>query len=570
MAYAPRPDGLNDVVLDDGTRVPSSLSVDQLRAMGHAPIPMPQGNPFGGLPPNAVAGPGGNPDETLIANTFQAQQAPQQSGPFPGGRLAIAPGTQLIEQPTPTGKPRPDFASGVQQIQAEAPQANPQAAPARRELVPLSGGGPQQGSPYTYAPPGQGRAVKLKGGDVRASFVRQPGEEVGDDVKSDLLNNDPEQADLNAVENYDEREQQRIDVTKQLQSQQQQVDQATARRSQIDQMLQQKQQLIDQRDAEAERLTPQTAREVWEDKPALARVFAGLAMVLGGALQGLQGRATNPGLDMINQSIRDEVNDQRARYEAALKKGQTVRNDYSQALTLYGTPEAASLDLEMRRNALAAKLIQNQGESITNRDRQQAAFQTADQMRQQRAELKLKLNDLEKGKILQENWVNVPDRYATVGGAPKIPKEARERLVRMPDGNYGFVRASEARDKVQGKLTAGADILNGLQKLKSLSDTANLHTDLKARAEYEAIAADTLPLVNVAAGQGAISKGDQDNVEKLLGSPGAVLTDNGARLEQAIRAQQSRLNSTIRDNVHADPDALYPYTSARPQTKSDE
>src|SRR6202012_1583974 len=112
----------------------------------------------------------------------------------------------------------------------------------------------------------------------------------------------------------------------------------------------------------------------------------------------------------------------------------------------------------------------------------------------------------------------------------KLPKHARERLVRLPDGNYGFVRAPDSRDKVQGKLTAGADILNGLQKLKNLAGTANLKTDLRARSEYNAIAADTLPLVNVAAGWGAVSEGDRKNVEQLLGSPDAILQDNGAAL----------------------------------------
>lgn len=566
MAYAPRPDGLNDVILDDGTRVPTGLPAAQLEAMGHSPLA-----PMGAPPPGPVAfaGPGAS-DLSAINNAIQQQTAPQPLppvGPPPPPQAQNAPGS-IIPQgatlgaipDTPGVRPLPTFDAFRSQAEKAVPTST--VPNARRDLVPLGFGQGGGGLQPSYAP--QGRTVKLKGGDVRASFVRQPGIEVGQDVRNDLTNTDPENLDINATQDYDDREQARLDRAKLLQDQQQQIDHAAARRAQVDQMIAQKQQVVADRDRELDRLTPQSAREVFQSQPAIAQVLAGISIALSG-----YGRADNPGLKMVQDSINGEVAAQRARYEAAAGKGAAARNDYAQALQIYGTPEAAALDLEMRHNAAAEAIVRNQAQQIENRDSQQAAFQMADQLRAQRAQTKLQLDELEKGKVLQENWVNVPDRYVQVGGPPHLKPAERERLVRMPGGGYAFARSSEDARKVQGSLTGAGDVLQGLQKLRSLADDNTL-TDMQKRAQYKAISTDLAPIISVQKGQGAMSDDEVKRMTALLGDPDAVIQDRGATLDEAIRAQQGRINSQVRDYLHRDPDANYPVTAGRPSVRSDQ
>lgn len=570
MAYAPRPDGLNDVILDDGTRVPSGLPAAQLEAMGHSPI-APMGAPP--LGPAAFAGPGAS-DLSAINNAIQQQSAPQSLppvGPPPPPQTLNAPGS-IIPQgatlgaipDTPGVRSLPPFDAFRAQAEKSVPSST--VPNAQRDLVPLGAGGQGGGLQPSYMP--QGRTVKLKGGDIRASFARQPGIEVGQDVKNDLTNNDPENLDINATQDYDDREQARLDRAKLLQDQQQQVDHAAARRAQVDQMIAQKQQVIADRDRELDRLTPQSAREVFEDRSGFAKALSAISIALGGYLQGRNG-GENMGLKMLNDSIHDEVAAQRARYDEAAGKGREARNDYAQALQIYGTPEAAALDLEMRHNAAAEAVVRNQAQQIENRDSQQAAFQMADQLRAQRAQTKLQLDELEKGKVLQENWVNVPDRYVQMGGPPHLKSDQRERLVRMPGGGYAFARSAEDARKVQGSLTGAGDVLQGLQKLRSLADDNTL-TDMQKRAQYKAISTDLAPIISVQKGQGAMSDDEVKRMTALLGDPDAVIQDRGATLDEAIRAQQGRIGSQVRDYLHRDPDANYPVTAGRPNVRSDQ
>ena len=568
MAYSPRPDGLNDLILDDGTRVASPLPIAQLEEMGHRPIPpMPQGP---GLDPNATA----EFDAAHIQGMLNAPQQPMQQpgyGPPPPPSALDAPGGFKVvgEMPTPDGKPRPSFEAGVRQFQAEAPQTVKSEAP-KRNLVPLGGAqGQQQTGIPGYAPQ---RVQKIKGGDVRASFTRVPGQEVPNDVKDDALNNDAEDLELSADSIATQREELRQKRESQILEQQKMLDRQQVQRQHTDQQIAGKQSMIDQRDREIEKLRPQSVQDVIDDRGFLGRIGAALIMAVGGYQQGLMGGGPNQGYQMVRESIMDEVASQRSAYEDALERGETARNDYAKAIAMYGTPEAASLDMEMRRIGIAEKVLENRAGKIQDQEYLQQANQVANQLRAQRADTKMKLLELEKGKVLQENWQYVPDRYVGTGGPPKVKKEDGERLVRMPDGTYKFARDATQARKLQDVVKANNRLSTLSGRLRALTDTVGKREPTAGeRAAAETIKSEMMFTYKDASQAGALDKGLQDAMEGYFGKATDVfrIQDIPRKLEEVKRIADSKVHEVDRYDLHPSPDYA-PGSPMRPPGESDE
>jgi hypothetical protein len=568
MAYAPRPDGLNDLILDDGTRIASPLPIAQLEEMGHRPIePMPQGP---GLDPNATA----EFDAAHIQGMLNAPQQPmQQPGygpPPPPSALDASGGYKIVgEMPSVNGKERPQFQAGIQQLQAEAPQTQKSTAP-KRNLVPLGGAG--------YAQPGAGvpgyapqRVTKIKGGDMRASFTRVPGQEVPQDVKDDALNEDAEDVELSADVIATQREELRMKRESQLLEQQKMLDRQQAQRQHVDQQIAGKQSLIDQRDREIEKTRPQSVQDVIDDRGFLGRIGAALIMAVGGYNAGLTG-GPNQGYQMVRESIMDEVASQRAAYEDAKERGETARNDYARAISMYGTPEAASLDMEMRRIGVAEKVLENRASKIQDQEYLQQAGQVANQLRAQRAETKMKLLELEKGKVVQENWQYVPDRYVGSGGPPKVKKEDGERLVRMPDGTYKFARDATQARKLQDVVKANDRLSTLAGRLKSLTDTVGKREPTAAeRAAGDTIKSEMMFTYKDASQAGALDKGLQDAMEGYFGKATDMfrIEDVPRKLDEVKRIADSKVREVDRYDLHPTPDYA-PGSAMRPPGESDE
>lgn len=542
MAYQPRPDGLNDLILDDGTRVVSPLPAGQLEELGHQPLVMPQAT---GLDPNALALNTGY--EGVIQNALQAP-GPQQAPPSrldAGGGILNQPGLRVVgDAPTPSGKPRPAFEAGVAQIQAEAPQT--QAQP-KRHLVPI-GAAAMQGM---QAPPPQQRVTKIKGGDMRASFTRVPGQEVPDDVKADAINSDAEDAELTADAIVAQREELRMKREQQLLEQRAALDRENERRRQVDERIAAKQGIVDQRDREIERLRPQSASEVLEDRGMLGRLGAALTMAVAGYNAGLNGSTQNAGYQMLRDSIMDEVNGQRAAYEDAKESGQLARNDYAQALAIYGTPEAAALDMEMRRLGVAEKMLENRASKIQDQEYLQQANQVASQLRAQRAETKLKLQELERGRVTQENWQNVPDRYITTGGAPKVKNP--EVLVRLPNGQYMQARGGTEARKAQEVIKSNARLNQLAGRLKGLTDTVGKREPTAAeRAAAATIKSEMMFTYKDASQAGALDKGLIEAMDGYFGNATDMfrIQDVGRKLDEVSRIAQGKVHDTVRYDLH--------------------
>jgi hypothetical protein len=265
----------------------------------------------------------------------------------------------------------------------------------------------------------------------------------------------------------------------------------------------------------------------------------------------------------INDAIRQDIDDQRARYEDAKQRRLDASNDYAKALQLYGTPEAADLDMQMRRLALVEKQIAARGEQIGTQEYLQAANAMATELRQQRAQTRQRLQELEQGKILQENWVNVPDRYVGTGpGRPKKP----DNMVRLPSGQYMYARDSVSARKAQEKVIANARLAELSQRMHQLTDTVGKRAPTaEERAQAETIKSEMMFTYKDASQAGALDKGLQDAMGDYLGRAEDVfqVKDNAAKLREVGRIAQRKVLETIEYELH--PDENYsPSISPRP------
>src|SRR6187399_1844711 len=444
--YSPRPDGLVNVTTDSGRVLPMAEAQAQaggatlappMPAPFAAPGPPPVANPYSAIGPNAVAGPGGGSDEAAIAAAManpQAPAPPQPASPFVNSQLSLAPGTRLEAPPLPSGKPRPDFAAGVQQLQAEAPQVNPEAdlqGADPRNLTRIDPRSADQGlSPQAQffgSAQGPGRVVQTsKGGDIRASFVRKPGEELAPGVKeyADSLNpqelaSKRESLITNAAIAHDNATASMLDATRQAESE------LEAQRAQVAQnraALQQKLDIVDRREREAADATPQTRREVLQSRGALAGVLSGLSIALGGRVQGLRG-GENTGLKIVNDAIESEISSRRAKWEASKDKIGMARSDFGQAMQLYGDPNMAEADMRMRALTLAANMANGYKVQGENQEWLANQQQVSQQLAAQAAGEKQKWKTLADGQVLQENYVYKPPTYGQIGGVQRLTKE---------------------------------------------------------------------------------------------------------------------------------------------------
>lgn len=562
--YTPRPDGLVNVALDDGRMLP--MQEQHAQAAGILPMPSAQAaiggpNPYGGLPPDAVAGPGGgNPDADAI-NAAMAQQSAAPASPppsisAPGGGLNIPKGTSLIVPPGANGKPLPDFKAGIAGIQAEAPQTNPDAqgeAPGGlRRIVPSARGG-QPGSQEQGA-----RTVKISPDrDVRASFTVKPGVDADPAFQDtvDQISPAGEYAQHMDAANraYVARQEALTASTQANTAAMAQQEQMRAQVAQNRAALQTKLNTLDQRQAEAEQATPQTRGEIIQSRGSLAGVLSGISIALGGYVQGLRG-GSNPGLDIVNQSIQDEIASQKAKWEATKDKEAAANTAYGRALQLYGDPNAAEADMYTRGLTLAANIANNHWKQADNEDEMMKQRLVAQSLMEQAAEKKQAAYTLIHGQIAQENFVHQNAQYATVGG-PAAPPTDVEKMVTLPNGTRAWATRAEAAKAAQETVSEAALLDSQLGQLKKLTASAGSRTwTADERARAETLKNEMFNTYRKVHGYSRFSEAEKTNFDKGLGNQEDFFHNPNVagHLEELRRQGAGKVNATLGE-LYTDP-----------------
>lgn len=503
-SYFFRPDGLAVVTQDDGSTLPP-LAIDEgeLEAAGHIPMPSPMGKPP--LPTGATANnahaprPGAPPSRLDAGGGLGAPQGGDDAAmrdfaedqQLRAALARAAPKAPAQSHATPAATlPQAGPALAMSNFDGAEPIAKPMAPaggidPSRLRRV--GGGGAQPGAEAEMG--GAPRPQLVKGGMRLQSAVRQPGVEIGPEARGDLFtDNRPERLEQSAGDIARQRDELSLERETMALDQQRQIDQQMVQRQAIDRELSKKSQAIAKRGAELERMEPQSVREYWDDRGSLARLGAIFTAAVGGYLQGMTGGARNSGLDQINEIVSFDLAKQQDAYERGRGRQDEARNDYAQALQIYGTPEAAALDFQMRRYAAAERLLAARAEKVGTEEYRQQTAQLAQELRQARGQKRMELEQLEKGRFLQENWLNVPDQYV---GAAK-PKDAdvhqlaadeekaglgekeeqlgqvRDLISELPDGE---LPTDETRNIVSRGVRGAADLIGGRGTARELLDS---------------------------------------------------------------------------------------------------
>lgn len=462
-------------------------------------------NPYGGLPPNAVAGPGGGDpgDMAAINSALAAQSAPRQGGgltlpsvsPSTGGEstavrdpvtgnefikrapvvgaggfvldpsVANKPGLSAPDQPSATeekrGAPGLKLLPTVAEAQqaANAPAGDPLAQKAaewqmRHDLAAGRGG------PRTLAETGETQKYNQYGA------VPEP---LQQDIASRQDALDKSQTGLIQQQYADQGEalkQQRA----QLEQQQRDAQAAAVQRQAVDQRISQLQAHSDAQEAALVQAKPKQVNEFWGGNMA-AQMVGALAIALGAGVQARTGQP-NPGAAVVNGAIDRWVNDQKQQYEAAKDQANLADNRYKQAIEIYGTPEAASASLRLQALTATNAMAQNMAEQSKN----QQWLTSAQLMQQSNALDRQKL----KAQAIQQAGMKEVESKLTVRGGPgsgsnKNPYEAAATAY-----------ANTHKAVREGSDTSNEDIKTGIEAAKEQGKGLGLAQKAQSAADAAA------------------------------------------------------------------------------------
>jgi hypothetical protein len=146
-----------------------------------------------------------------------------------------------------------------------------------------------------------------------------------------------------------------------------------------------------------------------------ARILAGISILAGGILMGLQGRQSNPGLDAIHQAIDRDIRNQKEKIAARREGVAGQETELERLMTIYGNPEMAERELRNRQlaivSAYAKRATMNSPDDVrANVDAQLADFDA------RRVRDQMQLDQMLRDDVV-EQWRHFPG--GVVGGGVK-------------------------------------------------------------------------------------------------------------------------------------------------------
>jgi hypothetical protein len=599
MAVVRQPDGSLAIQTSDGLTLPWHMGEDRLKSIG-LEIPPPH------IDPNATADTNLEKGKRGITFGDMGRAVADWFTPTPGAAGAGAPVNTgfragipreeervgfkdidtgekpLLKNPLASGAAPPSAAPSAEAKRAasesaahggsgDATEAKPSNAP-----KPRGGASVVDDSRFSQGAPGDGgqqfagpRPHLVKGGDQRVAFSTS---------HSNLNPESVEQARLARADSSIDRklaaqtlsdvqataDQGVVDqMTRDLDNEQQAIGQQAKLNTQRANEFALRKAGLDQQRADIEKLD-RTPEQIIGDRPAWAKILSGIAILAGGALQGMRGLQENPGLKAVNDGIERSIRAQREARDMKMQGYKMRDNELMRLEQIYGTPEAAEQALRQRqRDFVKQYALKNQmNAGVQGADAAlQAQFADWDK---EAAQTELGLDQALAGNIA-EQYHYIPPH--TIGGTPALKPEQRERLVTFDNGrNRGFVVAGPAREKVQTGITMWEDYASGIKRLEELAPQASVNNPDAVR-EYESLASTLKANANVAAGQGAISHDDEKRVTQGIPDIGELTTTRhgaGVRLKAQRSLAHDRYRSIVRDNVYADPNASMPALAPTP------
>jgi hypothetical protein len=289
------------------------------------------------------------------------------------------------------------------------------------------------------------------------------------------------------------------------------------------------QETADKRMQEAQSFEPRTKAEVWEGKSGLSRVMGALAMALGGYAQGLgRNGGRNPGWDMVNKIMDDEVEGERDRAERRRNVGLEAKSDLEKANALYGDLEMATLESKTRKLANVMAITQNMmaDRSLDAMAKQRGAEVYAAAQEQYLAN-KQQLFDQIAGKVVKQDITYKPGAPVGGGGQPST----LEGLERMARGKKAIETISGQQQSPYQRSIEG-DKLNDVNAAMEALDAADAVT-----RDVRALGADNSDIDDPLSGP-------LDAMASVVGTGG-----DGRRKRQSLNANTARLARGIQQSL---------------------
>lgn len=543
--YRPLSDGLFEVETSAG-RIPVPSTEAELQALGYVPDERTAFNPF--QPESGGQTPIGD-DRRLVSDAL----SPYQNQPTPPGPLP-----QLISPTTEQQKveAKKAFDAAEAKKEAEADPFKPKTA-----TIDL-GEGP---APVDNRP----RYATTKAKDVRGSFQVKKAKDIDPD---DLEALDNARIDQKlAIQSRGDIEAARAErlgevADRALAAQERQVGQEEIKLAQMRKEYARRQAIIDDERAEIDELKVDPDQVFSGDTGAIARVFAGISIIAGGALQGAKGLGSNPGLDAVTDAIDRNVQHQKEQIARRRQGLGGKETELERLMATYGNPEVAERELRNRQLALASAYAKRQTMNSSDDVRANVEASFADLDRQS-AEERMAINQASQDDIV-ENWVHVLGRTFQVGGQAPVKEKDREIAVTLPGGGVKYARDPVQAREAQSRISAGAFIHDRLDELKAA--VAKGRTDRlwwnENRGRIQATMVSVMAKAKEKDALGTLDAGVERLIEKGYGSPDAILAWDDATVGK-LNANQSLIQKEIQNvidyRLDNSPQSLTPGSSAK-------
>lgn len=551
-----------DVSLPDGSVMPMALSAQQLQSMGHQPAAIPPiqllPGQLRGLPPNAVAGPGGAPTDlgspdAAVRMAAGNGQGPQMT-PIDMARLTAPPRTDRSHVSAPSSK----FDAGPASSGAPvAPELAAHSTP-RDGVAQPSGPSPEAEQAFKEAVSGgAGKTVPyLKDEKVKyTAYGQVPGALTAGIADKQAALDDEQQGNL-SEHHYEETqyEQQR---QQQYEQQLADVQEQRAQRVAVNAKLQELQTTRDQREQQVANMKPPEMADYFASRSTMSNVMTGISIALGGALQGLRGGA-NPGLQMANEGIDRWINEQKEAFSRASGAADRADSQYAQALKIYGTPELAENDMRARAYAARDSLMKNELDKIGTQDAFQKGDEILKQGQIQRDQLRAQAYQLSQERAVEDT---IGSRIQGTNGKylqglraaseatdlsrninNQSPKGQESKVV-LPDGSFGFAADASEAAKLRDQADGAAEVASLARSIKRDVATLGDRTDPETRARILA----RLPALKIAIAkqQNVPLRGAGEYLDAQVGSPEDLVnirTNPGARLDALAAEADHKIN----------------------------
>jgi hypothetical protein len=611
-SYAPRPDGLLEVTLDDGRRVPTALDAATLESQGFYAMPMTEA-------PERITMQQGTAG---LGNMGTPAQAPGLSDLGASPAFGQLMGAGAPQSPPPMGPPAPPPPPAQNMSVMPPPGMTPATPPPRpagsidpSRLAPAGGMAPAEAPAGKsdvdvatqaflageFAPRGGSPVRRTPAHDERAAFNIKYRDVTEDPQLTEDIGESRIDQQLATQEGAEQSE-----YAKSVQAKlaarnaseaQQELERALVRKKSIEQDVGARLQAIDARIAKARAVTESgSARErVMKDKGWFGRILATIGVAMGAFAAGQTG-----GRNLVQEQLNQEVNEEMER-EKQLYNVDPERSALKDLVEAWGTPQGAQKEYELHlREATLAKMEawarQADAQSVPIEFRQWLADQALGVQ-----QAKAKLHEDAAAEVT-EQWRRVPEKVTGGGPAPRDPlkvmqrtaqfREAYEkatgqnlsnlkpreqeaifsRSLRLPNGEVAFAPDQKRAQETEAQLNAVSIIRQNIGEIRTIMKKPASEVNLADRERLRVLVQSNTTVGKEAEKLGALSGPDMGLIAPLSGEQ-ALRRLNPMNPDVAILAgleaaekHFDRKSTAAMRGVYRDPQMRQPFSGARPSS----